>query len=581
MKIDMTQFYQMFFEESGEHLREMERLLLAIDIARPDPDDLNAIFRAAHSIKGSGGTFGFEDMTAVTHVLETALDQLRCGEMSFSTELVDVMLEAVDVLKEQLAGHIDGAAVDAAPGAAICEKLEGVAARHRQPAAPTAAAGSGEEAYGFFDDPVPAPEAYGLFAEPPTAVSVSTVTARGDAQTRAAESSIRVSVEKVDQLVNLLGELVITQAMLEQCASGLGTEVYEALQLRLSQLERNTRDLQEAVMSIRMLPISFVFSRFPRMVRDLAAKLGKQVQLVTVGEATELDKGLIELLADPLTHLLRNSLDHGIETPEQRMRADKPARGVITLGAIHQGGNVIIEVSDDGAGLDRGRILAKARERGLECSDAWPDHKVWQLIFEPGFSTAETITDVSGRGVGMDVVRRNIAELGGTIDIESRLGDGTRISIRLPLTLAILDGMTVALGDDIYVIPLNAIIETLQPRAADLKSVVGGSQLIDVRGEYLPIIALHRLFNVEPREQDPTHGMLVVLESAGTKVALFVDALVGQQQVVIKSLESNYRKVPGLSGATIMGDGRVALILDVAALVKMDPHLASTGRNSQ
>jgi two-component system chemotaxis sensor kinase CheA len=376
-------------------------------------------------------------------------------------------------------------------------------------------------------------------------------------------------VEKVDQLINLVGELVITQAMLSQTASSADPVLYEALNNSMAQLERNTRDLQESVMSIRMMPISFVFSRFPRVVRDLASKLNKQVELVTVGENTELDKGLIEKIADPLTHLVRNSLDHGIELPAKRTAAGKPAKGTITLSASHQGGSIVIEVTDDGAGLNREKILSKAIERGLPASETMSDNEVWMLIFEPGFSTADVVTDVSGRGVGMDVVRRNIGEMGGNVEIESVTGIGSKMIVRLPLTLAILDGMTVALGDSVFVVPLNLIVETLQPEADDIKSITGQGQVVNVRGEYLPLIALHKIFNMEPQFEDPTKGVLVMIEDKGKKAALFVDSLVGQQQVVIKSLETNYRKVPGVSGATIMGDGRVALIIDVPALIRM------------
>jgi len=293
------------------------------------------------------------------------------------------------------------------------------------------------------------------------------------------------------------------------------------------------------------------------------------VELVTVGETTELDKGLIEKIADPLTHLVRNSLDHGIESPEKRTAAGKSAKGTITLSASHQGGNIVIEVSDDGAGLNREKILGKAIERGLNASESMPDNDVWMLIFEPGFSTADVITDVSGRGVGMDVVKRNITEMGGVVQIASAPGVGTTMTIRLPLTLAILDGMSIALGSNLYVIPLNMIVETLKPMPEDIKTVTGQGRMVHVRGEYLPIIALHRVFNMECAVTDPCEGVLVLIEAEGKKAALFVDALVGQQQVVIKSLETNFRKIVGVSGATIMGDGTVALILDVATLIRM------------
>lgn len=381
-------------------------------------------------------------------------------------------------------------------------------------------------------------------------------------------SSIRVSVEKVDQLINLMGEIVITQAMLMQASQDEESARNERLQNSLHQFERNTRDLQEAVMAIRMMPISFVFSRFPRMVHDLAIRLNKQVDLKTIGDTTELDKGLIEKIADPLTHLVRNSLDHGIELPEKRIEAGKSPRGSITLKAFHQGGNVVIEVSDDGAGLNRAKILQKAIERGMHHTEGMSDQEICALIMEPGFSTAEEITDLSGRGVGMDVVKRNIAELSGRVELDSAEGYGTRVTIRLPLTLAILDGLSVAVGAETYIIPLNAIVESLPGASADIKTVSGEQLVVRVREEYLPVVALHEIFNIDTKITEPEKGILVLLEADGKKIALFVDELVSQHQVVLKSLESNYRKVPCVSGATIMGDGSVALILDAAALVR-------------
>ncbi|HET7775275.1 MAG TPA: chemotaxis protein CheW, partial [Azospira sp.] len=449
------------------------------------------------------------------------------------------------------------------------------------------------EGYGFFvpvtpptasvsAEPVPPPAEMVEAAETPIAAveAVSAAAAAPPVERRsesrakapaaaAGDTSIRVGVEKVDQLINLVGELVITQAMLLATAQEMQEAAPERLVNGLTQLERNSRDLQEAVMSIRMLPISFVFSRFPRVVRDLSGKLGKQVELKMSGETTELDKGLIEKITDPLTHLIRNSLDHGIEAPDKRIAAGKPAGGTITLKAAHQGGNIVIEVGDDGAGLNRQKILAKARERGLAASEQMSDQDVWALIFEPGFSTADQVTDVSGRGVGMDVVRRNIQALGGRIEIESMTGIGTRMTVRLPLTLAILDGMSVSVGEEIYIIPLSYVVESLQPKPADIKTVSNQGRVIQVRGEYLPVVVLHEEFGAEPMVREFHEGIMVVLNSDGAKAALFVDALVGQHQVVIKSLEQNYRKVRGVSGATIMGDGRVALILDTQALVSM------------
>lgn len=454
---------------------------------------------------------------------------------------------------------------------------------HAPTAAKSASAEEGE-GYGFFAPlPAGAPAAAPAAAPSPTpstaaaAIPVPATTASREPASRpkpvsaapaaaAGDSSIRVSVEKVDQLINLVGELVITQAMLQQCALQLQDAAPERLTSGLAQLERNTRDLQESVMSIRMLPISFVFSRFPRVVRDLSGKLGKQVELRTSGETTELDKSLIERITDPLTHLIRNSLDHGIESPEKRVAAGKNPAGTITLKAYHQGGNIVIEVGDDGAGLNRQRILSKAREKGLQVSDQMSDGEVFNLIFEAGFSTAEQVTDVSGRGVGMDVVRRNIQAMGGRVDIESMAGIGTRMTVRLPLTLAILDGMSVAVGGHTYILPLASVVESLQPKEGDIKTLSNLARVIQVRGEYLPVVVLRELFNLDKAVTEFTQGIMVILEADGAKAALFVDGLVGQHQVVIKSLEANYRRVPCVSGATIMGDGHVALILDVSAL---------------
>lgn len=768
MTVDMSQFYEVFFDEAEELLAEAEHLLLSIDVESPDVEQLNAIFRAAHSIKGGAATFGFMDMTEITHVLENLLDKIRKNEMALTTEHVDAFLAAKDVIKMQVDGHRHGSEVnaeqvgdvammlkslsegkiaelaeaapaavaEAAPSSAaptvamvkpaltitadekakgmtlydvglptVTEKdlanlkdelaLLGEVAEYQRSEnvyallvktdssaddivsicsfivdtdalviqvagdtasdAPTAAvetapaaapvetapaAAEADLGYGFFDDdPIVTTDAkaddgkvkvaeemgYGLFAsngeeqqeegygffapfkphpDAPKAqmigddnaaaamakAKVEAATApvaaapqeerrqqqgrrEGDKPAAAAQSaestSIRVGIEKVDQLINLVGELVITQAMIEQRVNALDPVDNEALINSVSQLTRNTRDLQESVMSIRMMPMDFVFSRFPRMVRDLAGKLGKKVEFVTSGATTELDKSLIERIVDPLTHLVRNSVDHGIEKPEVRREMGKPESGTLTLSAAHKGGSIVIEVTDDGGGLNRDRILAKAASNGLPVNESMTDNEVFSLIFAPGFSTAEVVTDVSGRGVGMDVVKRNITSMGGHIEIRSALGYGTTISISLPLTLAILDGMSVSLGKSVYVVPLNLIVETLQPRAEDLKTVTGEGLMVHVRGEYLPIIALHALFNHPTQITTPTDGVLLILEADGKKSALFVDRLVGQQQVVIKSLETNFKRIPGVSGATIMGDGSVALILDVPAIIQM------------
>lgn len=643
MGIDMSEFYQVFFEEASELLGEMEGLLVGLDITDPVAEDLNAIFRVAHSIKGGAGTFGFNDMTEVTHVLESLLDRIRKQELSLRAEMIDVFLRAGDVLRAQLAEHRGDGVADVAVTTEVCVSLKALAEDQPMALQPAAVEDAPESAgvaeivatvieenaqgvpadtavpvqhkavdegavrtMGEADDPFfaslyhalvgPAPVAGGGADESLPASSASTGPAgvsgdggpvvadapatttvksgqresdKGGASAAGEAFSIRVNIEKVDQLINLVGELVITQAMLAQTASGVDLVLHEALSRGISQLERNSRDLQEAVMSIRMLPIGFVFSRFPRVVRELAAKLGKQAEIRTVGEATELDKGMIEKITDPLTHLVRNSLDHGIETPSKRLAAGKPEVGTVTLRAFHRGGSIIIEVGDDGAGLDRERILAKARERGLPAPDDMSDQEVWQLIFEPGFSTAETVTDVSGRGVGMDVVMRNIKALGGRVEIDSERNVGTRISICLPLTLAILDGMSVAVGSEIFIVPLTAIVESLQPAQADIRTV-NRERLLHVRGEHLPLTTLHEVFGLKPAADGVERSIVVILEANGVRKAFFVDALLGQHQVVIKSLETNYRRIPGVSGATIMGDGRVALILDVGALVRID-----------
>jgi two-component system, chemotaxis family, sensor kinase CheA len=382
--------------------------------------------------------------------------------------------------------------------------------------------------------------------------------------------SIRVSVEKIDELMNTVGELVITQAMLSQLGSKLEGPTAEKLRGGLAQLERNMRELQESVMRVRMLPINVVFSRFPRMVRDLAQRLGKQIDLKLTGEQTELDKTVLEKIGDPLVHLVRNSIDHGIESPAIRTAAGKSAAGTVHLDACHRGGNIAVEVTDDGGGLDKNRILAKARERGLVSpSDTLTDEQIYDLIFLPGFSTAEKTTDVSGRGVGMDVVRRNIKELGGKIELRSEQGKGSKTIITLPLTLAIVDGQSVSVGGETYIVPLISIIESMQLKAANVSRLSGRGEVFSFRGFYLPIVRLYELFGVEPRTKVLDEGLVVVAEGEGhQRVGLFVDDLLGQQQVVIKSLEANYGHVEGVSGATILGDGSVALILDVPGLIR-------------
>jgi len=628
--IDVTQFHAVFFEEADEHRDNMESLLLEIDVAAPDEESVNAVFRAAHSMKGGAGMFGFADVAELTHEAETLLDRVRKGHLPLTVEIVDALLKTGDAVKAQLAVH-RGEGSPAPEVSALIECLRALAAGQVAPAVSAAAeadpgygffdlssAPAKEEAYGLFEEAAAPKEAdYGFFEEAPGApagkpaeaegygffaphdaqddgkagpAKAATVAAPPESQAlgatarmsalgprakadKAAEAaSIRVPVGKVDQLINLVGELVITQAMLAQNVSELDVTRHQSLLARMADLERNTRGLQESVMSIRMTPIAMVFNRFPRMLRDLAAKLGKKIDLKMVGEGTELDKGLIEKITDPMTHLVRNSLDHGIEMPEARIAAGKPETGTITLSAYHRGGNIVIEVADDGGGLKRDRILDKARERGLAIPADPSDGEVWNLIFEPGFSTADVVTDVSGRGVGMDVVRRNISALGGSVEIESAAGLGTRMTVRLPLTLAIMDGMSIAIGGESYILPLASVVESMQTNSKALRPVAGQGRVLDVRGEYLPVLKLADVFPpaspVERRDEE----MVVIVEADGVKTALVVDELVGQHQVVVKSLETNYRRQPGISGATIMGDGRVALILDIAALIKKSRH---------
>lgn len=719
---DLTQFYDIFFEEAGENLDQMEQMLLQLDLETADDEELNAIFRCAHSIKGGSATFGFADVAELTHQMESLLDKLRRHELKPTAPMVDVLLESSDALRLLLARH-QGRSVETPPTASLVSRISelaqnsppsaadvasaaassmapvatGTPAQATAPAQPVVApaaapaaapdlmgerlleiqigpldnleqadgiadlfrditglgriepatcehadrrayrvltsssdgdlidlftfyvgadqihitavdestepgpesdaanpvkpeakpvGGEGSD-FGFFDDAPGPPGGNAIAARaeatPPGAAAAVPSPSRAPAAAPKADArsaapatmesnTLRVSVSKVDQLINLVGELVITQAMLAQKSGELDVSVSQPLLAGLADLDRNTRDLQEAVMSIRMIPMSVVFNRFPRMLRDLAGKLGKKVELVTHGEATELDKGLVEKITDPLTHLLRNSCDHGLELPEERRAKGKSELGTITLSASHQGGSILIEVRDDGKGLSRENLLRKAREKGIDAPDSMSDNDVWNLIMAPGFSTAEVVTDVSGRGVGMDVVKKNIASLGGTVEIDSSEGHGMSVKVRLPLTLAIMDGMSVRVSDEVYILPLASVIESFQIKPSDINTVAQGAQLVKVRDEYMPVIELERVFNVPRFESNATSPIMVVVESDGARVALMVDELLGQQQVVIKNLESNYRKVPNISGATILGDGKVALILDTSGLVRRSRH---------
>jgi len=653
----MRQFQQTFFAESAEGLEVMESGLLDLQPEALDPETINAIFRAAHSIKGGAGTFGFDPISTFTHVVETLLDELRAGTRQADAALIDLLLQSVDALRSMFDDAQAERPIDLAAHAATQQALEQALHAESGPATPADSdAEAKSPAVGWAIDFRPHPELFTTGNDPlhvlrelasmgrleatvhadavsdlaviePTqcylrwelvlrgdvdettvreafawiedecdltitaleaeadepaeaAVSAPVAVAQDNLQSSAAApaanqaarpaagggGSIRVAVDKIDSLINLVGELVITQSMLHQASLDMDPMHHEKLIAGLELLARNTRDIQEAVMSTRMVAIDSVFKRFPRVLRDVAGRLGKQVELETEGEGTELDRGVTEKIVDPLTHIIRNSVDHGIESPERRVAAGKPETGRITLRAAHEGGYIVIEVIDDGAGLNRERILDKAKASGIAVSDDMPDTEVWQLLFAPGFSTAEAVTDLSGRGVGMDVVKRNIVGLGGQVTLSSEAGKGTRVEIRLPLTLAILDGMLVGVGDEIYVIPLNFVSESLRPEAANIKTIAGSSQVVRVREQYIPIVSLRQLFAVPGGQNTLTDSVLVVTEADGRRVALQVDSLLGHQQVVIKNLEEHYRHVFGVSGATILGDGRVSLILDAAEL---------------
>ncbi|WP_368913276.1 chemotaxis protein CheA [Mixta calida] len=663
--MDVSDFYQTFFDEADELLADMEKYLLQLDAASPDKEMMDAIFRAAHSIKGGAGTFGFKILQETTHLMENLLDDARCGTLRLTSDIINLFLESKDIMQDQLDTYKSSQEPDEQSFQYICEALRQIALQNKSGAAATAStepeqaatsasveasADQGcltvtlmkikdQEARLLADelanlgtlvsqqqqgdrlevklqttasaDEIEAvlcfilePEQIAITHDaapetetPPVApveenapqpasvaapVKNAAAPARPSARSQAAESSsIRVAVEKVDQIINQVGELIITQSMLSQLSASLEPSVHDVLINSIAQLERNARDLQESVMSIRMMPMEYVFSRFPRLVHDLAGKLNKQVELTLIGGSAELDKSLIERIIDPLTHLVRNSLDHGIESADVRVAKGKSAVGNLTLSAEHQGGNIVIEVSDDGAGLNRQKILARAQAQGMAINDNMSDEDVWMLIFAPGFSTAEKVTDVSGRGVGMDVVRRNIQEMGGHVEIASEQNKGSTIRIILPLTLAILDGMSVRVSDETYVLPLGAVMESLKLSEQALYRMAGGELMLQVRGEYIPLITLQYVFGSGEEPIEMNDSVAVILQSAGARYALMVDQLIGQHQVVVKNLELNYRKVPGISAATILGDGSVALILDVAALAKLCKSKRVTAKNGQ
>ena len=601
---------QAFTEEAAELVEAFEQGLLDLEQTPDDSEVLNKIFRSAHTIKGNSAMLGFSDVAHFTHSLEDVLDRMRKGRLRVNRAGMNLLLRSLDMLKLKLkslgrpedgstnAAHLieelrayaeSGGEAHACPPPVITTPVASAPPPAEAPVADQSDDAAAEAARPKLGEILVSQQAVtpdqltaalkkqrrvGEILVEEKAVTpeqlARALEAQATAPPRADAASIRVQTDKVDKLVNLVGEMVITQSMLAQIVSKFTVGQLSQLTEAVGAMERHTRDLQERVMAVRMQPIKTVFTRFHRLVRDLAGTLGKQIALEVSGEETELDKTVIDRIGDPLTHLVRNSVDHGVELPETRRAAGKPEQGVVRLHAFHQGGSIFIEVEDDGQGLDKARIQRKAVENGL-MKDGEPltDDQVYALIFRPGFSTAERVTDVSGRGVGMDVVQRNIRALGGQVAITSVRGSGTKFTIKLPLTLAILDGLSVQVGDETYIIPLVNITESIRPKVGQVQSIVGEGEVVNVRGRVLPIVRLYEVLAVTPRVTDPTQSLLVIVENGRNQVALLVDELVGQHQVVIKSLEANYQRVDGVSGATIMGDGRVALILDVPGLVRM------------
>lgn len=651
-EIDLSQFHSIFFEECTEGIEIMETGLLALEIGNPDPEMINKIFRAAHSIKGGAGTFGFGEISNFTHTMETLLDEMRDGRAVLTQEIVEVLLECVDYLRTLMKCSKDGEQVNKGEIIDLQKKLaafSNVAQVSETSADTEQSRVTGEDSgwlISFFpyenlfytgNDPfriireletmgnltVTAnlenlpdftdlnPESCYLgwemqldgdielerikdvfaWVEDDCRLEIKPKIERRKRKDRRGTSdepvkygrrmsdadklvsseatSIRVDIDKIDDLVNLVGELVISQSILNRVCRDMITDGNENLNRGLELLERNTRDLQDQAMRIRMLPIDFVFQRLPRLVHDLSRTLGKQVDLQFSGKSTELDKTVLEKIADPMVHLIRNALDHGLEKPEERLRIGKNEVGTIHVSAYHEGGNIIIKITDDGAGLNLEKILAKARQNEIVRDDEeLSEQHIQDLIFQPGFSTATEVSDVSGRGVGMDVVRRNISDLGGTVEVESVTGKGSTFTIKLPLTLAIMEGQMVRVGNQVYIIPLLSIIESIQINSSHLNAITGKAELYRYRDEYISVINLYKLFGIKEETTDHTQGLLVIVQSGLNRVGLYIKEVLGQQQVVIKSLEKNFQHVRGIAAATILGDGSVALILDIQGLVQ-------------
>ncbi|MDA0781034.1 MAG: chemotaxis protein CheA [Rickettsiales bacterium] len=661
---DLQRFKETYITECFELLEDMEERLLGLDQDNPNNEELNAIFRCAHSIKGGSGAFGFNRITSFTHILEELLDAMREGDLAPTREVTDALLSSVDIVRQMVVAAQSGVEAEAGIEDEVSEHLRSVLGSESNVCEQKSESDKSDddeisifsiefkpkedmlisgneplliinelkslgdlqceintdnlpdinklnpekcyvswsfsletektiddirEVFEFVEDECELiiEKIAGFAKERPKAIENGSKQAEvqkelpkpqlvkennTDDAAKAAPvvTSIRVDIDKVDRLVNMVGELVITQAMIAAQSADISFEEHPKLVQGITTLSQHTRELQEAVMAVRMQPVKSVFSRMPRIVRDLSTQLKKDIRLEMIGEATELDRTVIEQLSDPLTHMIRNSVDHGIDTPENRIAAGKPAQGVIKLSAEHAGGKILLKISDDGRGVNRERVLQKAKDKGLVSSEAeLSDHEIDNLIFMPGFSTAEVVSNISGRGVGMDVVKRNIESLGGTINIINKPGEGSTFLVSLPLTLAILDGMIVRVGREKYIIPIGSIIETMRPKNDEVRKIADANDLINVRGDFISILYLHKVFRIAGAEKNPSKALVVLVENGMDKFGLVVDELIGQQQVVIKSLEENSDAVPGISAATILGDGKVALILDISKLQEL------------
>ncbi len=547
--------------ESAEHLASVENELMNIERDPANEEALHSVFRSFHTIKGLAGFLELAEIQEVAHHVESLLDEARNGKLRITPEIADVILEGKDYLErafQQLSGVLRGEALG--PFAARAELLARI--RNAATAAP----------------PPPPKPRQAIVREPAAAAPPDEAVAREpEANATAAPQgghnesrTVKVDTAKLDYLVDMIGELVITESQVHHDPA-LGSVESPRLQRNLAQLARTTAELQKTGMAMRMVPVGTLFRRMIRLVRDLSRKAGKQSEVEIAGEETELDRTIVEELSDPLVHMLRNSMDHGIETPRERVACGKDPVGHVRMRASHQAGHILIEIGDDGRGIDRQKVLARARERGLVPEGAHPaDNEILNLIFEPGFSTAEHVTNISGRGVGMDVVRKHVQKLRGRIEIQSVFGQGTTFLLKLPLTLAIIDGLVIGVGRERYIVPLFAVRETFRPKPDMLSTVCGRGEMALIRGRLLPVTRLYRRFGVKPRTEDPSNGVLIVAEIGGRLFCLMVDDLIGKQEVVIKTLGESLKNVPGVAGGAILGDGRVGLVLDLDGIYEQN-----------